>query len=146
MYQCPACLKEEAYKANDLCWNCTYEQEKIRRHNRAAKKAGLVHDLTIYEWRRSVTHFDGKCAYCGRIPDLLFVEHFIPLTKGGGTTISNCVPACYDCNSRKRNFSPEDLSQGYFAENVARVKAYLDGILSTSTSDALPKEGNIGRD
>ena len=42
-----------------------------------------------------------KCAYCGHSDRLLIVEHIIPVSRGGVTTISNLTISCYDCNTAK---------------------------------------------
>ena len=41
-----------------------------------------------------------RCEYCGKRKDLT-VDHFIPISKGGGSNIENLVAAYRDCNKRK---------------------------------------------
>ncbi|MGH2534073.1 MAG: HNH endonuclease [Thermomicrobiales bacterium] len=41
-----------------------------------------------------------RCAYCG-VDGKLTMDHGVSLSKGGRHTISNIVPACQSCNSRK---------------------------------------------
>ncbi len=41
------------------------------------------------------------CIYCLASGVKLTLDHFIPLSKGGIHTASNCVPACKHCNSSK---------------------------------------------
>jgi 5-methylcytosine-specific restriction endonuclease McrA len=50
-----------------------------------------------------------KCAYCShkfRSEDLTY-EHIIPRSQGGGTSWENIVPACWPCNRKKANKTPE---------------------------------------
>ena len=67
-----------------------------------------VCDLTTEQWDEILKNFDYKCAYCGKKLDNPQREHFIPVSKGGGYTISNIVPSCVSCNSSKKNNHPLD--------------------------------------
>lgn len=51
-----------------------------------------------------------QCQYCGvELPNSkLQVEHVIPKSRKGPTSWENCVAACDDCNSRKRNRTPSE--------------------------------------
>jgi HNH endonuclease len=64
-----------------------------------ARKSNLVADLTMGQWIQTLKHFDYSCAYCGGRYEVL--EHYLPIVRGGGTTQSNCVPACQRCNIQK---------------------------------------------
>jgi 5-methylcytosine-specific restriction endonuclease McrA len=46
-----------------------------------------------------------RCVYCGYTSHLT-IDHVIPLSKGGSKDISNCVTACFYCNTRKGNRTP----------------------------------------
>jgi 5-methylcytosine-specific restriction endonuclease McrA len=50
------------------------------------------------------------CQYCGAQPGMeqLTIDHVIPKSRGGQTTWTNCSLACWDCNSRKANRTPEE--------------------------------------
>ena len=50
----------------------------------------------------------GICHYCGGMfpPDQLTMDHLVPVTRGGKSTPGNVVPACRDCNSRKKYLLP----------------------------------------
>lgn len=74
----------------------------IRAENRRARRRGLVADLTMGEWMQTLEHFKGLCAYCGERP-YECLDHVTPLSKGGGTTRGNCLPACKTCNLKKGN-------------------------------------------
>lgn len=53
---------------------------------------------------------DFTCQYCGEKIDYdrTTVEHILPRSRGGPTTWENCVAACKDCNTRKRNLTPQE--------------------------------------
>ena len=106
--------------------------EKVRVHNqrRRARKANLPNTLTAAEWQYAIDYFHGYCAVCGRPPKNLFktrrvnVDHWIPLSKGGGTTADNIVPLCSGedgCNNRKGNKDPEVWLVLKFGKRKARV-------------------------
>jgi len=46
----------------------------------------------------------GQCYYCGATvpPNELTMDHIVPLIRGGRSTKSNIVPACKDCNNKKK--------------------------------------------
>jgi len=51
-----------------------------------------------------------KCQYCGtkeKMSDLTY-DHVIPKSRGGKTTWKNIVTCCYDCNSKKRDRTPNE--------------------------------------
>jgi 5-methylcytosine-specific restriction enzyme A len=57
-------------------------------------------------WQRQV--FRGVCHYCRKtVPALeLTMDHVVPLIRGGRSTKGNVVPACKDCNNRKKYLLP----------------------------------------
>lgn len=50
------------------------------------------------------------CQYCGAQPggEELTIDHILPCSRGGGTTWTNCVLACLECNKRKDNRTPKE--------------------------------------
>jgi 5-methylcytosine-specific restriction endonuclease McrA len=73
-------------------------------HRRALQAGSAVNDLTPAQWLTIQATFDHRCAYCGkRAKGHLSQDHVTPLTKGGAHTLSNIVPACHSCNSKKGN-------------------------------------------
>ena len=83
--------------------------EKIQAKNarlRAIKRNAPVHDLTTAQWREIIIAYDHRCVYCGRKMKRLTQDHITPLSKGGSHTVSNIVPACKSCNSKKGNRNP----------------------------------------
>lgn len=50
----------------------------------------------------------GKCYYCSRSVPFkeLTMDHLVALTRGGRSTRDNLVPACKDCNNKKKDMLP----------------------------------------
>ncbi len=50
----------------------------------------------------------GRCHYCGQnfAPDQLTMDHLVPVSRGGKASRNNVVPACKECNSRKKYLLP----------------------------------------
>lgn len=57
-------------------------------------------------WQRQIGR--RRCHYCGRIvpSNELTMDHLVPLIRGGRSTRGNIVPACKDCNNRKKYLLP----------------------------------------
>jgi 5-methylcytosine-specific restriction endonuclease McrA len=57
-------------------------------------------------WKRK--RASGICHYCGRKfpPQELTMDHIVPIIRGGTSTKGNVVPACKDCNNRKKHMLP----------------------------------------
>lgn len=68
-------------------------------------------------WRRRVEK--GICYYCGRRvpPEELTMDHRIPLSQGGTSSRENIVPACKECNTKKKYFTPWE-----WEEYIKRLK------------------------
>lgn len=62
--------------------------------------------MTERDWLRLVRRYEGKCAYCGTKPDVLHMDHLIPLKRGGRHSIGNVIPSCQPCNSAKGTWIP----------------------------------------
>ena len=83
-----------------------HEKELIRYATRRARKLSLPSTLTDQHWLAIKAAYKQRCAYCGSKPKVLTQDHVIPITKGGGSTPDNIVPACASCNSAKRDRPP----------------------------------------
>ena len=57
-------------------------------------------------WKRQVAK--GVCYYCQRKipPAALTMDHLVALIRGGKSSRGNVVPACRECNSRKKYLLP----------------------------------------
>lgn len=73
---------------------------RTQRHN-ARKRGATISDFTSQQWEELKEEYGSKCAYCGCTPDVLTMDHVVPLSRGGDHTESNIVPACKSCNSSK---------------------------------------------
>lgn len=62
-------------------------------------------------WKRKCAK--GICHYCGRKtpPADLTMDHIIPMSRGGKTVKGNVVPACKECNNRKKQLLPMEWEQ-----------------------------------
>ncbi|MGE5047605.1 MAG: HNH endonuclease [Deltaproteobacteria bacterium] len=59
-------------------------------------------------WQRRIQR--GVCAYCGRAvgPRELTLDHVVPVARGGRSVKGNVVPACKECNNRKKLMTPAE--------------------------------------
>ncbi len=90
-------------------------EEEIRREKEKARK------LRSTRWWRQKKE-RGRCHYCNRKvgPGELTMDHIVPLVRGGKSTKSNIVPACKECNNRKKYLLPiewEDYLRGFRKED-----------------------------
>ena len=70
------------------------------RSRRRARLAGAAGSHTAAEWRDKIALHAGCCIYCGESKPLTR-DHNVPLIRGGSDDISNILPSCGPCNSRK---------------------------------------------
>ncbi len=57
-------------------------------------------------WKRK--RAEGRCFFCnGQFhPKELTMEHIVPIIRGGKSAKGNIVPACKECNSKKKHMVP----------------------------------------
>lgn len=82
------------------------DDEHIKREKAKAR------ELRASQWwkrRRS----SGVCYYCRRMaaPSELTMDHLIPIVRGGRTTHGNVVPACKECNNKKKYLLPMEWEE-----------------------------------
>lgn len=65
-----------------------------------------ISDLTLEQWQDIKDAWDHRCAYCGCTPEIVTMDHYVPIARGGNHTASNIVPACMSCNARKHDGPP----------------------------------------
>ena len=55
----------------------------------------------------------GKCYYCKSImlPRDMTMDHIVPVIRGGKSTKNNVVPACKQCNSKKKHSLPMEWEE-----------------------------------
>ena len=84
--------------------------EEIRRERRKAREL-----RSSQWWKRK--RAAGLCYHCGGnfSPKGLTMDHLVPIIRGGKSSKGNVVPACKECNSKKKHSLPmewEDHSNG----------------------------------
>lgn len=115
---------EGYHQENFDAYNKGIENKRVTYHLKRAETLALPATLTLNQWLTTLKHFDWQCAYCQQSPYQVF-EHFTPLFHGGGTTYSNCVPACYKCNVRKSDLHPTVFRDKIGRAVFDRVQQYL---------------------
>ena len=78
---------------------------KVVDQRRRAREASVESTLTEKEWSQTLEYFNSLCVYCGKRWEEQ--DHFVPLSKGGGYTKENIVPACTKCNRSKSYKHPQ---------------------------------------
>ena len=81
---------------------------------RRARKIGNGGSHTLQEWLDKCALFANLCAYCGEAKPLTR-DHKTPISRGGTDDISNIVPSCKPCNSRKWNRTAQEFLASTFA-------------------------------
>lgn len=73
----------------------------------ARREKDRARDLRRSQWWKNRIG-RGNCHYCGGrfTPDELTMDHIVPISRGGTSTRGNVVPACKECNSRKKYLLP----------------------------------------
>ncbi|MEZ4725333.1 MAG: HNH endonuclease [Candidatus Kapaibacterium sp.] len=57
-----------------------------------------------------------RCQYCGTNKGLLTIDHIIPKSRGGASTWSNLTTACFECNNKKSNMTPEEANMSLISK------------------------------
>ena len=62
-------------------------------------------------WKRRIAV--GRCHYCSRQVGArgLTMDHIVPLIRGGRSSRGNVVPACKDCNNKKKSLLPVEWEE-----------------------------------
>ncbi len=87
-------------RSTDDCRDA-HQVAAVESWNRTAPKAGSRWAVFVRD--------DFTCVYCGNGPRhtddvvVLTIDHRIPRSAGGATTMENMVTACKSCNTGKRN-------------------------------------------
>lgn len=116
---CYSCMPKRGI---DKVW-LRKEYIKVQTHKENAVWKDLKGELTITQWIGTLEYFNWRCAYC-LIAPYEHLEHFVPLSQGGDTTKSNCVPSCKECNGIKGQTHPDQIST-IPLDSLNRVRTYL---------------------
>lgn len=141
--QCDACDKMYVPRRYDLwtgrfslCPDCKHKRGwdtrkvidvQVRNFQAAldrAKQKNLPATITFSDWLKTLQYFNWKCAYCQQNPYQV-LDHFIPICLGGGSTRSNCVPICRQCDKHKRFWHPKEIT-GISRETINCIQEYLN--------------------
>ena len=81
-----------------------------------------------------------RCQYCGekgKLADLTY-DHVLPKSQGGRTVWTNIVTACYDCNAKKRDRTPQQAKMKLLSKPIQPrwVPAMTIRIAKTSAPEA----------
>jgi len=107
------------------------DKVKLYKETRAMNKQ---HEISKEEWENCLKYFNFECAYCGISEEVAVETHGQVLHKEhvdheGENDLSNNVPACKSCNSKKWTFS---LEEWYTEDNevfsIERYNKILDWI------------------
>lgn len=105
---CPSCrsawIRRRDRIADDLR---DHPARRIAQAMIRSRGLGLAATLTIEEWRIVYKRFNGRCSYC-QSNRAEIIDHVMPTSRGGGTTLENVRPACEPCNLSKGNKTPEE--------------------------------------
>ncbi len=82
-------------------FNSTVTDEEIKKEKSKAR------DIRKTQWWK-LKCAKGKCYYCERNvpPRELTMDHIVPIIRGGRSTKNNLVPACKECNNKKKHLLP----------------------------------------
>lgn len=113
---CSPCYKRRHYQENRQ--EILAQRRIYRRKNRhrvvawqscyEARKQALPDTLTGEQAEQKLLNL--PCFYCGKETDLT-LDHFVPVSRYGGTTLANSVVACKSCNCKKYTKLPQDFIQ-----------------------------------
>lgn len=75
----------------------------------SVREKDKARDLRHTAWWRTKTA-SGICYYCRKkvSPSELTMDHVIPISRGGRSERENIVPACKDCNNKKKYLLPAE--------------------------------------
>lgn len=82
---------------------------RYRARKNAARMGSVQAIAEFYSWLRDTSIV--ICHWC-RYPvpqHSRRADHFVPLAKGGAHSVDNLVPACDNCNARKKDKLPEEF-------------------------------------
>ena len=82
------------------------DDEQIKREKAKAR------ELRASQWWKR-KRGSGRCHYCGGTfkAEELTMDHLVPIIRGGKSTRGNLVPACKDCNSKKKYLLPSEWEE-----------------------------------
>lgn len=94
---------------------CDVSEQQVRREKEKAR------ELRRSQWWKNRVA-KGICHYCGGSfpPTELTMDHLVPIIRGGTSSRGNVVPACKECNNRKKYLLPMEWEE--FLQKQQRVE------------------------
>lgn len=88
-------------------------EEDLRREKEKARGLRRTH-----WWNNRIQR--GICYYCHREVgrEQLTMDHIVPLSRGGKSKKGNLVPACKECNNKKKTMLPLEWEE--YLESLAK--------------------------
>ena len=82
------------------------DEEQVKREKARAREL-----RNSQWWKRKRS--SGTCYYCGGNfkADELTMDHLIPIVRGGRSIPGNVVPACKECNTKKKYLLPTEWEE-----------------------------------
>lgn len=108
--------KQRLANGKQLAWQ-RENKDKIREYN-LKRKEQKTHKISDKEWEECKNYFNYRCAYCGLKIEEHYIKHSNKIILGdfhkehvdseGKNDLSNCIPSCESCNSKKWKYDFED--------------------------------------
>jgi HNH endonuclease len=73
--------------------------------------------------------FGGACAFCGRVPRVLTLDHIVARSKGGFDVMSNLAAVCHRCNRSKGSRPLWEWWQASDCWDEARARRFAAEVL-----------------
>jgi len=82
------------------------------------------------EWKKLLSSFNNKCAYCGS-EEILLAEHITPQSKGGSDILFNLITSCTKCNDRKGTMDMKEWLEikkieGMTKEQIQKIRDHWE--------------------
>lgn len=111
--------KKDRYVKFDELKSIYYEWKNSKKYSETTKKERKLMNYTL---REEVLKRDGyKCCVCGKTEKdgvRLEIDHIIPVSKGGQSTISNLQTLCNSCNAKKNTMSNDEFIKKIIKEKL----------------------------
>jgi 5-methylcytosine-specific restriction endonuclease McrA len=78
----------------------------------AKREKEKARELRRSRWWQNIIA-KGLCHWCGGIfpKEEMTMDHVVPITRGGVSSRGNLVPACKECNNRKKYLLPMEWDE-----------------------------------
>ena len=111
LHTCKDCLsKRETVRAlqrRKIKFSRAWFSRRFYRLKRNARDRNIRFELTLEEFCRIRTYKDERCLYCQTTRGVFSIER---LDNTKGYSISNCVAACFRCNTMKsKDYTTEEM-------------------------------------